>query len=127
MAFDHLSLPFRISGKYNSPYGKGKLSVVKNPSEQTILNQDNREAHGKNLKEKSIGISEKWIADFEKRKAEEMPAIPQSIPLFLQVDPKVFKPDSLKSFGIDIIAEEKDGFLIGASADINLSSHVSGR
>jgi hypothetical protein len=41
---------------------------------------------------------------------------------FFQVDPERFAPESLTSFGIEVISEEEDGYLIGATADLNLVS-----
>ncbi|WP_142786103.1 S8 family peptidase [Changchengzhania lutea] len=122
MALDHLSLPHRITGLYNSPYGPGKRAVVVPPSPETLTNIENREVHGNSLEEKTSVITGEWTNAFEERKELGLPNIPESIPLFLQVDPKIFNPDSLKSFGIEIISEEDDGFLIGASADLNLST-----
>jgi hypothetical protein len=48
-----------------------------------------------------------------------LPELPDSkvIPVFLQIDTDLFKIDSLSSFGIEIIAEEEDGYIIGASGD----------
>jgi len=122
MAFDHLSLPHRITGLYNSPYGSGKQTVVVNPSEETLNNIKNRKEHAKTLSEKTTIVTGEWKEEFALRKEQGLPNIPESIPLFLQVDPKIFNPDSLRSFGIEIISEEEDGFLIGASADLNLST-----
>ena len=122
MAFDHLSLPHRITGLYNSPYGPGKQTVVINSSQETLDNIQNRKEHAEFLDEKTSIITGEWKVDFDLRKEQGLPNIPESIPLFLQVDPKIFNPDSLKSFGIEIISEEDDGFLIGASADLNLST-----
>nr|WP_294862199.1 S8 family peptidase [uncultured Fluviicola sp.] len=122
MAFEHLSLPQRInSAKYNSPYGKGKIPVVIEPSPETLENQNNRGVHGEKLRNKTERLITEWIADFENRNATSLPALPEAIPIFLQVDPKVFAPDKLRSFGIEVIAEQADGYLIGASADLNLS------
>lgn len=122
MAFDHLSLPHRLTGLYNSPYGPGKQVVVIEKSVETLDNIKNRESHGKSLDEKSSIIIDQWTNDTKLRKEQGLPDIPESIPLFLQVDPKIFNPDSLRSFGIEVISEENDGFLIGASADLNLST-----
>ena len=122
MAFDHLSLPYRLTGLYNSPYGPGKRVVVVLPSETTISNQENRKDHGDTLNKKTGLVTREWTDTLSVRKEKGLPNVPESIPLFLQVDPKTFKPDSLKSFGIEIISEEDDGFLIGASADLNLST-----
>src|SRR5680860_382127 len=122
MAFEHLPLPYKLTGLYNSPYGPGKQVVVVPPSETTIKNQENRKEHGDSLNEKTSLVTSEWTDVLSVRKEKGLPDVPESIPLFLQVDPKIFNPDSLKSFGIEIISEEDDGFLIGASADLNLST-----
>ncbi|MFX8844731.1 hypothetical protein ABTM93_20045, partial [Acinetobacter baumannii] len=36
--------------------------------------------------------------------------------VFLQIDAKDLDVESLKGFGVEIIAEEEDGFIIGASS-----------
>ncbi|GMN08629.1 hypothetical protein MTsPCn5_40190 [Croceitalea sp. MTPC5] len=122
MAFDHLSLPFRLRDLYNSPYGPGKQPVVIEPDERTIKNRENRKVHGEGLNQKSTEIIQDWQTALDERKKEGLPELPEALPLFLQVDPNVFDPDKLRSFGIDVISEEEDGFLIGASADLNLST-----
>jgi hypothetical protein len=124
MSFDHLPLPQRIdSGGYKSPYGKqGNLSVVIEPSDQTKQNKERRSEHGENLKDKSSQIINDWVANFEERSSLQLPPIPEAVPIFLQVDPKIFSSDSLKTFGIEVVSEESNGFIIGASADLNLST-----
>src|SRR5690606_9158817 len=122
MAFDHLSLPYRLTGLYNSPYGPGKQQVITEPGEQTIYNRENRAEHGAKLKGKSSQITEDWEQEQVVRKEGSLPEIPSAVPLFLQIDPSLFDPDSLSSFGIEVISEEEDGFVIGASADLNLST-----
>ncbi|OGI73957.1 hypothetical protein A3D42_00635 [Candidatus Nomurabacteria bacterium RIFCSPHIGHO2_02_FULL_41_18] len=42
---------------------------------------------------------------------------PNVMPVFLQIDANKFDIESLKSFGIEVIAEEENGFIIGASGD----------
>jgi Subtilase family. len=124
MAFEHLSLPFRLTGLYNSPYGSGpgKQQVINEPGEQTVNNKKNRAEHGANLKGKSSQITKEWEQEQIARKEEFLPELPSAVPLFLQIDPALFDPDSLRSFGIEVISEEEDGFVIGASADLNLST-----
>lgn len=121
MAFNHLSLPFRITGLYNSPFGPGKQVVVNNPSDETLNNQKNRKEHANILEEKTSKVTRDWTDGLALRKKQGLPNLPESIPLFLRVDPKIFNPDSLRSFGIEIISQEEEGFLIGASADLNLA------
>ncbi len=62
--------------------------------------------------------------NLQSREAQNLPELPDSgvVPVYLQVDTQVFDAESLKSFGIEIIAEEENGFIIGASAD-NFKSH----
>lgn len=121
--FPHLSLPFRVGGTFNSPYGNapGKKRVVIEKNEKTIKNEYNRESHGNRLKNTATSIINDWNRKQGLRDAQGLPRLPESIPLFLQVDPDVFDIESLESsFGIEIVSEEEDGFVIGASADIKL-------
>ena len=122
MAFDHLPLPYRLTNVYNSPYGPGKQPVVVSPDDRTTKNRENRKAHGEGLNEKSNEIIGYWQDNLKERRESGLPELPEALPLFLEVDPNVFDPDKLRSFGIDVISEEKDGFLIGASADLNLGT-----
>jgi hypothetical protein len=122
MALDHLSLPHRITGLYNSPYGPGKRVVIKEAGEETKFNLKHRKEHAESLNNKTIEVSEFWSNEINSRKDKGLPTIPELVPLFLKIDPEMFFPESLRSFGIEIISEEKDGFLIGASAELNLST-----
>lgn len=122
MAFDHLSLPHRLKGLYNSPYGPGKQPVIIKAGEETINNLKNRKSHAVSLNDKAVEISEFWTNEIRSRKEKGLPSIPELVPLFLKIDPSKFYPESLRSFGIEIISEEEDGFLIGASAELNLST-----
>lgn len=47
--------------------------------------------------------------------------MPGAIPLFLRIDPGSELIESLKTFGIEIIGELENGFIIGASADTFMS------
>jgi hypothetical protein len=47
--------------------------------------------------------------------------MPGAIPLFLRIDPGSELIESLKTFGIEIIGELENGFIIGASADTSIS------
>jgi len=97
MAFEHLSLPQRInSAKYNSPYGKGKIPVVIDPSQETIENQNNREVHGENLQFKSQKLITEWVTDFENRSTSIQTPLPKAITIFLHVNPKHIDPHHFK-------------------------------
>ncbi len=113
--FEHLRLPLKLGGGYKAKQG-GKQT--RNP--RTEQNLRDRAAHGKYLSEQVSIVKKEWIKTVHDRREEKLPELPVSIPLYLQIDPDDFDPDSLSVFGIEVIAEEEDGFIIGASADIDL-------
>lgn len=107
-----------MSGDYNSTQGGRGIRTV-NP--RTEKNLNSRSAHGGKLSEQLSIVRKEWFSTFHHR-SEDLPRLPNAIPLFLQIDPDDFDPDSLKVFGIEVISEEEDGFIIGASSDIDLKS-----
>jgi hypothetical protein len=113
--FPHLPLPQKASGVYNAPRGGGKKKI----SEITSANKSNRVQHGLGLKANAEFVLNSWYSKQDERLKNNLPKLPDSktIPVFLQVDTDLFKIDSLASFGIEIIAEEEDGYIIGASGD----------
>ncbi|MEQ8414010.1 MAG: S8 family serine peptidase [Imperialibacter sp.] len=117
--FPHLSLPTRVGGQYNSPYGRGKRPVVVEKSQTTLDNLNNRTQHGNRIRRNAETVIENWSNMLSERPVDS-PRLPDSIPLFLHVDPKVFSSDELSSFGIDVVSEKEDGFIIGASHDLEL-------
>ncbi len=106
-----------MSGDYNSRQG-GKRTI--NP--RTEKNLNNRSAHGGKLSEQLSIVKKEWLSTYHNRTIEDLPRIPNAVPLFLQIDPDDFDPDSLRVFGIEVISEEEEGFIIGASSDIDLNS-----
>jgi hypothetical protein len=119
--FPHVFFPERVTDSYNSPYGPGKQPVVNPPGEQTTLNIQNRQGHGVHLKSVSDSLEIAWRKRTLERDEQNLPPLPEAYSLFLQVDPNLFNPDSLESYGIEVIAEEENGLLIGSASDINLS------
>lgn len=88
---------------------------------QTAANADDRWGHGSRLKRSALSLVADWKETQEQREDEEKPPLPEALPLILQIDPSSFDPDGLKTYGIEIIAELEDGYIIGASADVELS------
>ncbi|MBD1808102.1 S8 family peptidase [Microcoleus sp. FACHB-SPT15] len=88
---------------------------------QTAANADDRWGHGSRLKSSALSLVADWKETQEQREDEEKPPLPEALPLILQIDPSSFDPDGLKTYGIEIIAELEDGYIIGASADVELS------
>lgn len=113
--FPHLPLPNKISAAYKH---KG-FKIEKKVAETTYNNLQNRRTHGKNLKRAANQVRDEWDEQYELRIEEGLPELPNEniVPIFLQVDTNLFDPESLYSFGIEVISEEENGFIIGASGD----------
>ncbi|HVU53527.1 MAG TPA: S8 family peptidase [Puia sp.] len=82
-------------------------------------NLSNRVAYGRALERKADQILAFWQATRQQDRENELPELPdeETIPVLLKVDTDLFKTDSLFDMGIEVIAEEDDGFIIGAAAD----------
>lgn len=113
--FPHIQLKLTTAGTATPQPGGGK----KNP--QTISNLSNRQGHGKRLRSSVDSLIFYWQDNQKKRDEEEKPSLPDALPFILKIDPSAFDPASLKTYGIELIAELEDGYIIGASADIELS------
>ncbi len=113
--FPHLKLARRIDGLYKSK----QIAVKKTVNPTTKANLDSRAEHGSGLLRNLDHLSAYWADNLKTRSENNLPELPDSdvISVLLQIDTKEFDLESLKSFGIDIIAEEEDGFIIGTSAD----------
>ncbi|NEQ48419.1 MAG: hypothetical protein F6K00_34765 [Leptolyngbya sp. SIOISBB] len=66
-------------------------------------------------------ITTNWQAEQEQRKEAGKPDLPDAVSFILQVDPAAFDADNLKSFGIEVVADLEEGYIIGASTDTELS------
>ncbi len=100
---------------------KKKRQIVPKKSPQTSANLKNRRHHAKTLETSVNRVNLDWQANIEDRKANGYPDLPEAISLFLKVDPKSTLVESLRSFGIEIVGELEEGYIIGASADLTLS------
>lgn len=112
--FPHLAFPKRVDGLHKPRRGRsGELD----PETQARLSD--RQGHGSTLLRNVDALSQDWRNNIAARVAENLPALPNPgvVPIFLQIDAKKFDVESLKGFGIEIIAEEEGGFIIGAATD----------
>lgn len=113
--FPHIQLRLTQEGIAASPKGGGRKNA------QTLANLGDRWGHGSRLNNSVSSITASWKNAKEKREEEEEPELPKSRRIILKIDPNFFDPESLKSYGIELIAELEDGYIIGASADLELS------
>lgn len=113
--FPHLQLAKKIDGLYRPKKGGGKKEL----NSTTKANLVDRQGHGNMLLTNVDHLSEYWTNNLKARIDQKLPELPDSevVPVFLQIDTQDFDVESLKSLGIEIIAEEEGGFIIGASAD----------
>lgn len=111
--FPHLKLISRLSGTPKSKSGRRKYD------DRTLENLKHKNQHGQNLRANVTSISDAWNSELDARKEKGLPELPNPkiIPIYLQIDPNLLNPEFLKGFGIEIISEEEEGFIIGASID----------
>ena len=110
--FPHLKFVQKLVGKPRFPGGGGK-----NP--QTERNKQNRQQHGTYLSNKTSIVSSSWTRDYLRRDSDLAPLNEEVVPVFLQINPDLLNNTAfdLQAFGIEIISEEDDGYVIGASLD----------
>ena len=112
--FPHLKLPFRVDGGYEF-HGGGRSEK----GEQTLKNLRQRNQHGTWLMAEVDRLNDRWEKLKQRRIAAGM-SLPNEndIPVFLKIDTGSFTNlDSLANWGIEVISEEEDGYIIGASTD----------
>jgi hypothetical protein len=82
-------------------------------------NNSNRQGHSALLSKKTSSIKQRWVEMLSEREQLDLaPIDPKTIPVFLKINPEKITNDfDLEKFGIEIISEEEDGFIIGASSD----------
>lgn len=112
--FPHLKLPFKVDGGYEFRGGGGGEK-----GQRTLDNLKFRQEHGKWLNSQMNALKGGWGKMKNKMEDDGRPlANPNDIPIYLKVDPGSFvNIDSLAHWGIEVISEEEDGYVIGASTD----------
>ena len=112
--FPHLPFKFVESGTARSGQRPRR-------SPRSNVNRGNRDGHGRSLKSSTSSIISDWQTTVEARKEEGLPDLPNAPSLLLRVDPKSFDADALKGFGIEVVLELEDGYILGASVDADLT------
>jgi hypothetical protein len=111
--FPHIQLKLTTEGTASpAPSGARK----QNP--QTAANLSDRQGHGKRLKSSIDSLISYWQDTQEKREEEGKPLLPETVkPIVLQIDPIAFDAEDLRKYGIEVIAELEDGYIVGASVN----------
>lgn len=112
--FPHIPLRFLKAGI-------AKSGQPPRRSARSDANRGNRDGHGRGLKSSISSIVSDWQANLEARKDEGLPDLPNAPSLLLRVDPKSFDADTLKGFGIEVVLELEDGYILGASVNADLT------
>lgn len=111
--FPHLKFAGNLVGK--ARFGPGGTEAA-----QTKENKRRRKTHSKNLLQNTSKLNQDWDNHFADRDALGLAPLNEDIePIFLQINPSLLSQAAfnLESFGIEIISEEDDGFIVGASLD----------
>lgn len=104
----------------NKIQGKPRFKSIGSQSEKTKKNKKHRKPHSSYLNKRLVSAKNDWSIDFEKREEKNLaPLDKELIPVFLQINPHLLSEISfdLQKFGIEIISEEEEGYIVGASFD----------
>ncbi len=122
--FPHLKFIQKITGKPRYPRNP-------NRSERSNHNRQNRQGHSEYLSIKTSKIKNDWTNDYFERQTQNLAQLDEEIvPIFLKINPDLLKniEFDLQGFEIEIISEEDDGFIVGASLDglLTLEEKING-
>jgi len=114
-SLEHLPLPLRTRAR-------AKLRGSGNPSPQTLANRAaNRAAHGVSLGASLQTLKSRWQLEALQRSLDKLPILPAGRPFLLEVDPDLEIDLLTHFFGLEIVAEEEEGFVLVASRDLDLA------
>jgi hypothetical protein len=82
-------------------------------SPKTTENRGDAGGHGRRLSSSVDLITTNWQEEQKQRKEEGKPDLPDAVSFILQVDPDAFDAGNLKSFGIEVVADLEEGYIIG--------------
>ena len=115
--FPHLKFSEKLVGRARINGGGGKNPI-------TEKNKRNRQGHSQSLLGKTSTLNSEWTNHISEREALSLAPLDENIePIFLKINPDLLTDVnfSLQNFGIEIISEEENGLIVGASLD-NLRS-----
>lgn len=110
--FPHLNFVQKLKGKPRYYGGGGKNPI-------TEENKRNRQGHSEKLQRWTTENKLNWEQSISLREEENLATIDEGIiPIYIQVNPEIINAEfDLESFGIEVISEKEDGYIIGASLD----------
>ncbi|MDP1694690.1 MAG: S8 family peptidase [Candidatus Woesearchaeota archaeon] len=110
--FPHLQFQQKITGSPRFHGGGGE-----NP--RTLQNKQDRQGHSVSLGNSTTKIKSDWEGSVKLRGEQGLAEIDGSTaPVFFQINPDIINTQfDLEAFGIEIISEEEDGYILGASFD----------
>lgn len=110
--FPHLHFLQKVVGKprLNGGGGTNPLSAQ---------NKENKLGHFGYLTGRTSQLKSDWDSEVNQRQQNDLaPLDSDVIPIFLKINPDLIGNDfDLKLFGIEVISQEEDGYIIGASLD----------
>ncbi|MBW8522141.1 S8 family peptidase [Chryseobacterium chendengshani] len=112
--FPHLKFSEKIVG--TAKFDRSIIPI--NP--KTLKNKSNRKEYSIELLRKTTILNKEWTGYIVQREELNLaPLAADVFPVYLQLNPSLFSDANfdLHKFGIEIISEENDGFIIGASTD----------
>jgi hypothetical protein len=112
--FEHLPLLLRYRGR-------AKLRGGGSTSQQTIANRNARGAHSTSLRGAATALTTAWRTEEATRQANNLPVLPAGKPILIQVDPGLDLDVLRDRFDFEIVAEQKEGFVLVAAEDIDLT------
>lgn len=104
--------------------GRARFHGGPNPNQQSDYNKNNRRQHSRTLSSNTFNVKRNWEDLVSRREEEGLAPLNNDIqPIFLQINPDLLSDlqFDLENLGIEIISQEEDGYIIGASLD-NLQS-----
>ena len=116
--FEYLPLVLRSAGPARL-HGGGSQSA------QTKANGLARAAHSSALSGSASTLSANWRAAQLVRTQQNLPSLQPGIPILVQVDPNLDLDRLRDKFSFEIVAEQEEGYVIVASADIDLVAFQS--
>ncbi len=113
-SFPHLHFVRRTKGRAKL-HGGGKTS------EQTLKNKADRAGHSAAISSAADTALSDWKQQQLERERRGLPALAAGVPLLLRIDPGLDLDQLRSQLGFEIVSEEDGGFVIVASAEIDLA------